>query len=207
MAPIARLPRRASRAQLSGDDADRALSRPRSHSLGTALLHQDRRNQVGDRDGGQAQIYGLRIGVEVPTATSRQGSATLPGSRGSSFIVPSVPSILRSSSQLLSISPTHPVPSGMATQESSSISPTSPFATPSNPSSAPIRPTSPVSASNTKGFSAVKDGKRYELTVIQNAVRARMCGFGDKNRRPLSPAPVAKLRIFSEATGEELDPT
>ncbi|KAI0775336.1 hypothetical protein BC629DRAFT_1594977 [Irpex lacteus] len=31
--------------------------------------------------------------------------------------------------------------------------------------------------------------------VVQNPIRARMCGFGDKDRRPLAPAAVAKMHV------------
>lgn len=37
--------------------------------------------------------------------------------------------------------------------------------------------------------------KRYSLEVIQHPLRARMCGFGDKDRRPLAPAAVAKMVV------------
>ncbi|KAI9513272.1 velvet factor-domain-containing protein [Russula earlei] len=38
----------------------------------------------------------------------------------------------------------------------------------------------------------------YSLEVVQEPIRARMCGFGDKDRRPLAPATVAKLIIKNE---------
>lgn len=38
----------------------------------------------------------------------------------------------------------------------------------------------------------------YSLEVTQEPIRARMCGFGDKDRRPLAPATVAKLVIKNE---------
>lgn len=56
------------------------------------------------------------------------------------------------------------------------------------------------------GFSRVEDGKRYRLVVVQHPSRARMCGFGDKDRRPLSPTLIVKLVITDEATGEEISP-
>ncbi|KAI3616591.1 developmental regulator [Moniliophthora roreri] len=37
--------------------------------------------------------------------------------------------------------------------------------------------------------------KHYSLEVIQHPLRARMCGFGDKDRRPLAPAAVAKMIV------------
>ncbi|KZW03845.1 hypothetical protein EXIGLDRAFT_758164 [Exidia glandulosa HHB12029] len=39
------------------------------------------------------------------------------------------------------------------------------------------------------------DNHHYSLEVIQNPIRARMCGFGDKDRRPLAPAAVAKMIV------------
>ncbi|TFK55605.1 hypothetical protein OE88DRAFT_639058 [Heliocybe sulcata] len=37
--------------------------------------------------------------------------------------------------------------------------------------------------------------KTYSLDVVQHPIRARMCGFGDKDRRPLAPAAVAKMIV------------
>ncbi|TRM68219.1 velvet factor [Schizophyllum amplum] len=37
--------------------------------------------------------------------------------------------------------------------------------------------------------------KYYSLDVVQHPVRARMCGFGDKDRRPLAPAAVATMVV------------
>ncbi|SNX82530.1 uncharacterized protein MEPE_01236 [Melanopsichium pennsylvanicum] len=67
------------------------------------------------------------------------------------------------------------------------------------------RPTSDERPS-LEGFSRVEDGKRYRLVVVQHPSRARMCGFGDKDRRPLSPTLIVKLIITDEATGEEFSP-
>ncbi|THH20572.1 hypothetical protein EUX98_g8558 [Antrodiella citrinella] len=39
------------------------------------------------------------------------------------------------------------------------------------------------------------NGRHYSLEVVQDPVRARMCGFGDKDRRPLAPAAVAKMIV------------
>jgi hypothetical protein len=42
-------------------------------------------------------------------------------------------------------------------------------------------------------------GRRYySLEIVQHPIRARMCGFGDKDRRPLAPAAVAKLVVRRE---------
>ncbi|TFK99126.1 velvet factor [Pterulicium gracile] len=40
--------------------------------------------------------------------------------------------------------------------------------------------------------------RQYSLEVTQHPIRARMCGFGDKDRRPLAPAAVAKLVVREE---------
>ncbi|THH08804.1 hypothetical protein EW145_g2452 [Phellinidium pouzarii] len=42
------------------------------------------------------------------------------------------------------------------------------------------------------------NAKHYSLEVMQNPIRARMCGFGDKDRRPLAPAAVAKMTVRRE---------
>ncbi|RXK41275.1 hypothetical protein M231_01425 [Tremella mesenterica] len=48
-------------------------------------------------------------------------------------------------------------------------------------------------------------GWTYHLEVIQQPIRARACGFGDKDRRPLSPPPIIRLWVRT-ATGETVDP-
>ncbi|KAG6903396.1 hypothetical protein C0995_005419 [Termitomyces sp. Mi166 len=40
--------------------------------------------------------------------------------------------------------------------------------------------------------------RHYSLEVVQHPLRARMCGFGDKDRRPLAPAAVAKMVVKRE---------
>ncbi|KAJ2156804.1 hypothetical protein GGF46_004946 [Coemansia sp. RSA 552] len=37
--------------------------------------------------------------------------------------------------------------------------------------------------------------EKYDLAMAQHPVRARMCGFGEKDRRPLDPPPVVRLRV------------
>jgi hypothetical protein len=56
------------------------------------------------------------------------------------------------------------------------------------------------------GMSLVRKGKRYTLEVVQQPQRARMCGFGDKDRRPITPPPCIRLTITDQATGREVDP-
>ncbi|RIA92646.1 velvet factor-domain-containing protein [Glomus cerebriforme] len=38
----------------------------------------------------------------------------------------------------------------------------------------------------------------YKLEVVQQPIRARMCGFGEKDRRPISPLPFLRLKINDE---------
>jgi hypothetical protein len=51
----------------------------------------------------------------------------------------------------------------------------------------------------------VKPAKDYKLVVEQQPIRARMCGFGDKDRRPITPPPCVRLVVYDNQTGRELD--
>ncbi|ODV62281.1 velvet factor family protein ASCRUDRAFT_74701 [Ascoidea rubescens DSM 1968] len=44
----------------------------------------------------------------------------------------------------------------------------------------------------------------YELKVVQQPIRGRMCGLGDKDRRPLTPLPCVRLLIKDSRTGLEV---
>lgn len=44
----------------------------------------------------------------------------------------------------------------------------------------------------------------YRLVVEQQPKRARMCGFGDKDRRPITPPPCVKL-VVTDLQGKEVD--
>lgn len=44
----------------------------------------------------------------------------------------------------------------------------------------------------------------YQLKVVQHPSRARMCGFGDKDRRSIVPTPIIQLLVKDE-DGSELD--
>ncbi|KAM0245862.1 hypothetical protein ACHAQJ_010434 [Trichoderma viride] len=48
-------------------------------------------------------------------------------------------------------------------------------------------------------------GRKYSLDVAQQPRRARMCGFGDKDRRPITPPPCVRLVVTDIATGKEID--
>ncbi|KAL8870845.1 MAG: hypothetical protein Q9174_003201 [Haloplaca sp. 1 TL-2023] len=43
--------------------------------------------------------------------------------------------------------------------------------------------------------STVVAGRKYSLEIAQEPVRARMCGFGDKDRRPITPPPCIRLVV------------
>ncbi|KAF9943067.1 hypothetical protein BGZ75_002792 [Mortierella antarctica] len=48
-------------------------------------------------------------------------------------------------------------------------------------------------------MAAPNDSRRtYELQMAQNPIRARMCGFGEKDRRPMDPPPILKLIVRNE---------
>ncbi|KAI5927815.1 hypothetical protein F4810DRAFT_721301 [Camillea tinctor] len=47
--------------------------------------------------------------------------------------------------------------------------------------------------------------RKYKLEVVQQPLRARMCGFGDKDRRPITPPPCIRLIVMDKATGKEVD--
>lgn len=54
-------------------------------------------------------------------------------------------------------------------------------------------------------FQGTVNGKHYSLVVVQQPIRARMCGFGDKDRRPITPPPCVRLIVSDATTGKELD--
>lgn len=47
---------------------------------------------------------------------------------------------------------------------------------------------------------------KFELRVEQQPQRARMCGFGDKDRRPITPPPCVRLIITDAQTGQPIRP-
>jgi hypothetical protein len=49
--------------------------------------------------------------------------------------------------------------------------------------------------------------RRFALQIAQQPDRARMCGFGDKDRRPITPPPCIRLLVTDDNTGQELDYT
>lgn len=57
----------------------------------------------------------------------------------------------------------------------------------------------------TNGRSEPAPQPRYELKVEQQPIRARMCGFGDKDRRPITPPPCIRLCVYDRLTSREVD--
>ncbi|CDH55318.1 velvet factor [Lichtheimia corymbifera JMRC:FSU:9682] len=43
-----------------------------------------------------------------------------------------------------------------------------------------------------------RERRTYELVVCQQPLHARMCGFGEKDRRPIDPPPIVKLIVQQE---------
>ncbi|KAI9263020.1 velvet factor-domain-containing protein [Sporodiniella umbellata] len=50
-----------------------------------------------------------------------------------------------------------------------------------------------------------KNSFQYDLKIVQQPSRARMCGFGDKDRRPIVPAPILRLSV-KDTEGNPVDP-
>ncbi|KAH6895107.1 velvet factor-domain-containing protein [Thelonectria olida] len=76
----------------------------------------------------------------------------------------------------------------------------------SETSSPPVLP--PTSdAGSMVSFSKIDEAtnRKYQLDVVQQPRRARMCGFGDKDRRPITPPPCVRLIITDMTTGKEVD--
>ncbi|KAJ5820443.1 VeA-like protein [Penicillium riverlandense] len=53
--------------------------------------------------------------------------------------------------------------------------------------------------------SYVHEGRIWSLQVVQQPIRARMCGFGDKDRRPITPPPCIRLIVRDAQTEKEID--
>jgi hypothetical protein len=53
--------------------------------------------------------------------------------------------------------------------------------------------------------SLIQGTRQYRLEVVQQPQRARMCGFGDKDRRPITPPPCIRLVITDINTHREID--
>lgn len=60
----------------------------------------------------------------------------------------------------------------------------------------------PVPQEKRLAYAGSDDKYTYELKVEQQPQRARMCGFGDKDRRPITPPPCVRLIITDKHTGQ-----
>ncbi|KAL5121938.1 hypothetical protein ACEQ8H_000154 [Pleosporales sp. CAS-2024a] len=56
-------------------------------------------------------------------------------------------------------------------------------------------------------YAGIRGGRSYRLRVEQQPIRARMCGFGDKDRRPITPPPCIRLVVYDTKTNQEIDPS
>ncbi|TVY82635.1 Velvet complex subunit [Lachnellula suecica] len=70
---------------------------------------------------------------------------------------------------------------------------------------APLAPGTQPAAPEPMPLSCTDGTWKYELKVVQQPQRARMCGFGDKDRRPITPPPCVRLVITDIKTGKEAD--
>ncbi|PFH57252.1 hypothetical protein XA68_15309 [Ophiocordyceps unilateralis] len=75
----------------------------------------------------------------------------------------------------------------------------------SMPSSSQMQPLPPPPGNSSRPEVDEATGRKYQLDVVQQPRRARMCGFGDKDRRPITPPPCVRLIITDAVTGREID--
>lgn len=68
-----------------------------------------------------------------------------------------------------------------------------------------VHPQQPAPDLSMRG--STSGGRHYTLDIAQQPDRARMCGFGDKDRRPITPPPCIRLVITDANTGQEIDYT
>ena len=53
--------------------------------------------------------------------------------------------------------------------------------------------------------SGIKGEYIYIISPEQQPVRARMCGFGDKDRRPITPPPCVRLIVKDKKTNQDVN--
>ncbi|RAK74895.1 velvet factor family protein [Aspergillus fijiensis CBS 313.89] len=82
------------------------------------------------------------------------------------------------------------------------IPPSSSYPTPG--SAGPVPPAM-ASAAHLSPLTTVHEGRIWALQVVQQPIRARMCGFGDKDRRPITPPPCIRLIVRDAQTEKEID--
>ncbi|CAF9924593.1 MAG: hypothetical protein HETSPECPRED_005610 [Heterodermia speciosa] len=78
------------------------------------------------------------------------------------------------------------------------------YPTPSSTSHGSL-PKVPQSPDEPGSVSCEDNNRVYSLEVVQQPIRARMCGFGDKDRRPITPPPCIKLIVKDAQTGKDID--
>lgn len=92
----------------------------------------------------------------------------------------------------------HPVPPPPPPLSMDRIS--APSAAYPTPGSGPLR-----SSDHLGPISTIHEGRIWSLQVVQQPIRARMCGFGDKDRRPITPPPCIRLIVRDAHTEKEID--
>ncbi|PNS20496.1 hypothetical protein CAC42_5946 [Sphaceloma murrayae] len=53
-------------------------------------------------------------------------------------------------------------------------------------------------------FNGTRGNYEFTLVIEQQPIRARMCGFGDKDRRPITPPPCVRVIVTDVTTGQEV---
>lgn len=92
----------------------------------------------------------------------------------------------------------HPVPPPPPLSMDRIPPPSSAYPTPG--SAGPLR-----SSDYLAPVSTIHEGRIWSLQVVQQPIRARMCGFGDKDRRPITPPPCIRLIVRDAQTEKEID--
>ncbi|KAJ5541794.1 Velvet complex subunit B [Penicillium pulvis] len=92
----------------------------------------------------------------------------------------------------------HPVPPPPPPLSMDRIS--APSAAYPTPGTGPLR-----SSDHLAPVTTMHDGRLWSLQVVQQPIRARMCGFGDKDRRPITPPPCIRLIVRDAQTDKEID--
>ncbi|KAL8731791.1 MAG: hypothetical protein Q9166_003238 [cf. Caloplaca sp. 2 TL-2023] len=88
-----------------------------------------------------------------------------------------------------------PMPPPLSMEPPTSIERNGPaYPTPSS-ASATVPSSLPRSPQEPQPTFTIVNGKKYSLEIVQQPVRARMCGFGDKDRRPITPPPCIRLIV------------